>query len=151
MKRGKSDGSSLSSNHFISAAPVLNVLNSRLFTVILRHGYIPSNIRDCILQLIPKPGKDPFCSDNYRPIVLVPTLSKILEWCILIAYHSAFSTSALQFGFKPGHSAESVISVLALLRMLLRSTVFPDPLFLAAFLMPQKPLIVLTMHYYLIS
>ena len=42
-----------------------------------------------------------------------------------------------------------LISVLALLRMLLRSTVFPDPLFLAAFLMPQKPLIVLTMHYYL--
>ena len=67
---------------------------------------IPSNIRDCILQLIPKPGKDPSSSDNYRPIALAPTLSKILEWCILIAYHSAFSTSALQFGFKPGHSAD---------------------------------------------
>ena len=106
LKRGKSDGSSLSSNHFISAAPVLNVFISRLFTVILRHGYIPSNIRDCILQLIPKPGKDPSSSDNYRPIALAPTLSKILEWCILIAYHSAFSTSALQFGFKPGHSAD---------------------------------------------
>ena len=41
-------------------------------------------VRDCILQPIPKPGKDPSNSDNnYRPIALAPTLSKVLELCLL--------------------------------------------------------------------
>ena len=56
--------------------------------------------------IIPKPGKDPTCSDNYRPIALAPTLSNILEWCILLIYGDSFSTSPLQFGFKPGMSAD---------------------------------------------
>ena len=46
------------------------------------------------------------CSDNYRPIALAPTLSKVLEWCILLIYGDSFSTSPLQFGFKPGMSAD---------------------------------------------
>ena len=56
--------------------------------------------------MIPKPGKDPTCSDNYRPIALAPKLSKVLEWCILLIYGDSFSTSSLQFGFKPGMSAD---------------------------------------------
>jgi len=35
-------------------------------------------------------GKDPTCSDNYRLIVLAPTL-KVLEWCILLEYGDSFS------------------------------------------------------------
>ena len=56
----------------------------------LRHGYVPNSLRDCILQPIPKPGKDPSNSDNYRPIALAPTLSKVFELCILNEYRSAF-------------------------------------------------------------
>ena len=72
----------------------------------MTYGCFPKLLRDCILQLIPKPGKDPTCSDNYRPIALAPTLSKVLEWCILLIYGDSFSTSPLQFGFKPSMSAD---------------------------------------------
>ena len=44
---------------------------------------MPNSLRDCILQPIPKPGKDLFNSDNYRPIALAPTLSKVFELCLL--------------------------------------------------------------------
>ena len=70
----------------------------------IRHGYVPSAIRNCVLQPLLKPGKDPCESDSYRPIALAPTLSKVFEWCILIVYNSAFFTSPLQFGFKKGYS-----------------------------------------------
>jgi len=106
LKKGKSDGSSLLCDVFIYAKDILINPLSQLFTAVVRHGYVPKLLRDCILQLIPKPGKDPTCSDNYRPIALAPTLSKVLEWCILFQYGDSFSTSPLQFGFKPGLSAD---------------------------------------------
>ena len=59
-----------------------------------------------VLLPIPKPGKDPVSSDNYRPIALAPTLSKVLEWSILLKYRSLFITSSLQFGFKQGFSSD---------------------------------------------
>ena len=102
----KSDGSSIRSDVFTFAKDILSYPLSQLFTAIIRHGYVPKILRDCTLQIIPKPGKDPAISDNYRPIALCPTLSKVLEWCILFNYGSSFSTSSFQFGFKPGMSAD---------------------------------------------
>ena len=67
---------------------------------------MPNSLRDCILQPIPKPGKDPSSSDNYRPIALAPTLSKVFELCLLNEYRASFTTSSLQFGFKRGLSAD---------------------------------------------
>ena len=93
LKLGKSDGTALISNHFICASSVLSAFLSKLFTAMLRHGYVPKSLRDCILQPIPKPGKDSSVSDNYRSIALAPTLSKVFEWCILIQFHAAFITS----------------------------------------------------------
>ena len=61
---------------------------------------MPELLRDCILVPIPKGNKDPTVSDNYRPIALASTLSKALEWCILLSYPDLFCTSGLQFGFK---------------------------------------------------
>ena len=46
-------------------------------------------------------NKDQALSDSYRPIALASTLSKALEWCILLSYPQSFLTSGLQFGFKP--------------------------------------------------
>ena len=64
----------------------------------IRHGYVPSAIRNCILQSLLKPGKDPCESDSYRPIALAPTLSKVFEWCILIVYNSkkGYSTGLIK-------------------------------------------------------
>ena len=61
----KYGGTSLSSDHFLCASPVLSDFLSNLFTAMLRHGHVPACLRDCILQPIPKPGKDPSLSDNY--------------------------------------------------------------------------------------
>ena len=106
LRLGKSEGTSLLSNHFICASPVLKEFLSKLFTAMLRHGYVPNSLRDCILQPIPKPGKDPSNSDNYRPIALAPTLSKVFELCLLNECRTAFATSTLQFGFKQGFSTD---------------------------------------------
>ena len=100
LKPGKHDGSPLSSDHVIKASPVLVTILPPLFTAFVRHSYLPPNLRNCILKPIPKPHKDPTLSDSYRPIALAPTLSKILEWCILLQYSEYFATSPLQFGFK---------------------------------------------------
>ena len=106
LKAGKADGSSMPSDQLIFALPAICSILANLFTSILRHGYMPEAIRNCILLPIPKGNKDPANSDNYRPIALAPTLSKALEWCIILSYPGSFSTSGLQFGFKQKMSAD---------------------------------------------
>ena len=106
LKRFKSDGTPVSSNHLLYAAPALTNFLWSFFTAILRHGYMPKALADCILVPSLKSNKDPTSSDNYRPIALAPNLSKILEWCILQRYGNFLSTSDLQFGFKPGFSSD---------------------------------------------
>ena len=78
------------SNHFIYAKDALSEPLSLLFTAMLHHGIVPDSLRDSILVPIPKPGKDPSSSDNYRPIALAPTLSKVFEWCLLFEFQSCF-------------------------------------------------------------
>ena len=95
LKRHKNDGTDLSSNHLILALSAIELFVADQFTSILRHGYVPSVLHDCILVPIPKGNKDPTLSDNYRPVALAPTLSKALEWCILLNYPSYFTTSDL--------------------------------------------------------
>ena len=109
LRTNKQDGSQLSSNHLLLAAPVLDEFLSKFFTVI-RH--MPQLLRNCTLIPIPKSGKDPSQSDNYRPIALAPTLSKVLEWSILLQFGSYLSTSDLQFGFKSGASTDSCMGLL---------------------------------------
>ena len=65
---------------------------------------MPKCFRDCTLVPIPKSGKDASCSDNYRPIALASTLSKVLEHIILEKYSEFFVSNCLQFGFKHGSS-----------------------------------------------
>ena len=50
LKLGKSEGTNLLSNHFVYASPVLSNFLSDLFTAMLRHGYVPISLRDCILH-----------------------------------------------------------------------------------------------------
>ena len=104
LKRNKSDGSALSSDFFTYSAPVIADSLASFFTSVLRHGYMPACIRDCILVPIPKGQKDASKSDNYRSIALAPSISKVLEWVILSQFSDSFMTSELQFGFKKGMS-----------------------------------------------
>ena len=79
LKRFKSDGTPVYSNHLLYAAPALTNFLLRFFTAILRHGYMPKALADCILVPSLKSNKDPTFSDNYQPIALAHNLSKILE------------------------------------------------------------------------
>ncbi len=65
---------------------------------------MPVAFRDAIIQPIPKGSKDPSMSANYRGIALASSLSKVLEWSILLTWNHYFCTSELQFGFKSGFS-----------------------------------------------
>ena len=100
LKPHKNNGTNLSSNHFIRALVAIELFVADFFTTILRHRYMPTALHDGILVPIPKENKDPTLSDNYHPVVLAPTLSKALEWCILLNYSGYFTTTDLQFGFK---------------------------------------------------
>ena len=88
---------------------IINTCNKQInsytpFLASFSHVY---NMVNCILVPIPKGRKDPSYSDNYRPIALVPTISKLFELsglCLHNTFSSHFSTSELQFGFKPGFS-----------------------------------------------
>ena len=59
LKPHKADGTSLLSDHLIFALPAIEGFVAKLFTCILRHGYMPAALRDCILVPIPKGKKAP--------------------------------------------------------------------------------------------
>ena len=104
LKNGKKDSTTLSSDHLKSACCIVSDPLSDFFTSVLRHGYMPSALRDCTLIPIPKGLKDPSDSNNYRAIALASTLSKVLERIILSKFSSFLDTHSLQFGFKSGVS-----------------------------------------------
>ena len=104
IKPNKVDSAQLSAEHLRYSALSIAGPLSAFFTAVLSHGYIPKCIRDCTLVPIPKNNKDPSSSKNYRAIAIASLLSKVLERIILSRYESYFTSSALQFGFKKGHS-----------------------------------------------
>ena len=104
LKRGKSDGGPLVSDHIIEAPDAICDLLARVFTSVPQHGFMPAAFRDATIQPIPKGSKDPSVSSYYRGIALASSLSKVLEWSILLPLKEFFCTSELQFGFKSGFS-----------------------------------------------
>ena len=79
-----------------------------IFNAILRLKYWPKSLKAAQIIMILKHGKNPMDVSSYRPISLLPTVSKFLERLILkkiykdlnpqdwIPYH--------QFGFQKAHS-----------------------------------------------
>ena len=87
LKRGKSDGEALTSDHLISAPTSLPKILAPIVTSLLRHGHMPSCVSDAIVHPIPKGGnKDYSLSVNYRGVALASCLSKVIELCILELY-----------------------------------------------------------------
>jgi len=85
---------------------LVNLLH--IFNAILRCSYWPTSLKKAQIIMILKPGKDPTDVSSYRPISLLPTISKVLEKLIYkqltkdtdqrgwIPHH--------QFGFRRAHS-----------------------------------------------
>ena len=112
LKPRKSDYDGICSEHLKYASSSLAKPLAILFTSVVRHGYMPQCLRDCVLTPIPKSNKDISQSQNYRGIALASSLSKVLEHLILNKYSSYLCTSHLQFGFKPGSSTTLCTGVL---------------------------------------
>ena len=104
LKTGKSDGDGIFAEHFIYATSALLSPLANFFGLLVRHGFMPQCLRDCVLVPVPKKGKNVACSSSYHPIALASTLSKVLEHVILTKYSSFLCSNPLQFGFKPGFS-----------------------------------------------
>ena len=104
LKPRKCDSVTLYSEHLRHACPAISEHLACLFTSCLRHGYMPKCLRDSVIIPIQKNNKDSSHSDNYRPIALASSLSKVIEHIILTKYEKYLYTSPLQFGFKPGLS-----------------------------------------------
>ena len=71
----------------------------------LNHNYVPSAMLTSTVIPIPKNRRKSLTdSENYRAIALSSILGKVLDWAILISCDNVFTSSDLQFGFKPKHS-----------------------------------------------
>ena len=124
--------------HQISTILAVCTSVASLFTGILRHGYMPEAI--IILHSFPKVTKIHAAKyGNYRPIALSPILSKAHEWCLLISYPGSFSTSGLQFGFKPKMS--TAVCMGSVKNVVSHYMHKGSSIFFNAFWMPQKHMI----------
>lgn len=79
-----------------------------IFNRCLELGYFPRNWKFSKVVPIRKPGKDPPLPTSYRPISLLPALSKIFERVIytrMVEHCDNFNIlTNVQFGFRKGHS-----------------------------------------------
>jgi hypothetical protein len=81
---------------------------TQLFNAILLRGYFPTQWKVAQIILIPKPGKPPHQLSFYRPISLLPFVSKVFEKLLLkrllpLVEHVNLIPNH-QFGFRPRHS-----------------------------------------------
>ena len=90
-------------------APVIIKPLTLLINQVLTTGTFPDNLK--IAKVIPicKKG-DPSLFENYRPISLLPAISKVLEKIIALQLSSYFEKNKFlfdnQYGFRPKHSTE---------------------------------------------
>ena len=75
----------------------------------LKSGHFPSELKISRVKPLFKNG-DPAMFSNYRPISLLPSMSKIFEYVIFCQLFDYMCTNNLltieQFGFRTGHSTE---------------------------------------------
>ena len=83
----------------------------RVINLSLRLGIVPSRFkRAIILPLLKKVCLEPTILTNYRPISLLPFLSKVLEQVVFTQLQEQFESHGLfhdcQSGFRPGRGTE---------------------------------------------
>lgn len=84
------------------------VLLTTIYNSILRLGHFPLQWKYARVIMIAKPGKPPQETNSYRPISLLPLLSKIFERLLLNRINETLPKDELlpkhQFGFRERHS-----------------------------------------------
>ena len=92
----------LQAEHLYFAHLILLVVLSKLFSLILKFGYVPNDFGKGMLIPIPKVANNHgiMSVDNFRGITISPIISKLFEHCILMMYKDYLYSSSRQFGFK---------------------------------------------------
>jgi hypothetical protein len=84
------------------------VLLTCIFNDILKQKYWPSQLKTVEIIMIHKPSKNPNNVSSYRPISLLPIISKLFEKLLLKRIRSDSNREKLisshQFGFRENHS-----------------------------------------------
>ena len=92
------------------ADPILAVLLSICFTCMFKHCYIPSSMLDSVIVPLVKNRNgdvtDLSDKNNYRPIALSSTISKVFQNVIMYRLEEYLWTTDNQFGFKSGHTTD---------------------------------------------
>ncbi len=115
LKPGKSGGPSCySSDHIMHGTQLLRSHITKLFNVMISHGFAPTDFRVSTLVPIPKNKRKSInLSDNFRAIALSSILGKVLDNIILLKYNDVFNTSDMQYGFKKRHSTNQCTFVVS--------------------------------------
>ena len=110
-KLGKSAGiDGLAAEHFVYSHEIISAHLAMLFTSRLTHGYLPDAfMTTSIIQILKNKNGDASAKNNYRPIAIVTTMSKIFELCLATIMDAHLVTSDNQFGFKQKHSTNLCI------------------------------------------
>jgi len=92
LKCGKAAGSDgLSAKHLQFCHPVLSIILSKLFQLMLLCSYVPSGFRYSYIVPINKPKEcysKALTDDDFRGIAISPIVSKVFEHCIVIKFES---------------------------------------------------------------
>uniref|UniRef100_A0ABD2W6X9 Reverse transcriptase domain-containing protein n=1 Tax=Trichogramma kaykai TaxID=54128 RepID=A0ABD2W6X9_9HYME len=107
MKCGKCPGEDMKEAEIVKVACGYGFLRplTRLMNACLRLGRFPSSWKTvAICVLLKSPDKDRLALKSYRPVCLVPVLSKVLErlikWRLLPVISNKDHASSRQFGFR---------------------------------------------------
>lgn len=84
-----------------------------IINAVLKHQHYPTKWKQAIVVPIPKPGKDQTKPENYRPISLLSSMSKLCEKIILERLNELDRrkniTPDCQFGFRKAHNTTQQI------------------------------------------
>jgi len=102
---------------FIKNLPQLGLkILLQIYNIIWTQGIFPNQSRNANIIPIPKPNKSKFDIENYRPISLISTLSKLIEKIInkrlIWTLESSKLISKEQCGFRKNHSTIDALSTL---------------------------------------
>ena len=108
-------GDGVSTKILKKIAPTLAPYLAHLFNLCLAQSIFPTRFKQATVIPIFKSG-DPFSFSNYRPISLLPVLSKILERIVYTQILDFFQAHDLlfqnQFGFRQKHSTYMPVAML---------------------------------------
>lgn len=109
LRIGKAPGYDLLTGEILKQLPKKAIVKlTHLFNAVIRLRHVPSAWKVAEVIMLPKPGKPPNEAKSYRPISLLPIISKLMERLLLRRMTPIIESRNLipdhQFGFRCKHS-----------------------------------------------